>query len=854
MQERFFFSNASSTSRSQPYLERTRIYQLLEKAATKPLVTVVAGAGYGKTQAVYSFLARHKAVITWLQLSERDNLGSRFWESFVRAIASRSPKMAAQMAETGFPETDAQFNRYLSIPHHEISSALKYILVFDDFHLIHDPSVLRFIERSINESFPNVTTILISRREPAINLIRLLAKGLVANITEEDLRFSENEIRQYLRLQGIELSTETLSQVYSDAGGWAFAIHLLGLSLSKAPNRERYAFSAMKLNVFKLMESEIFAGASPALREFLIRLSLIDDLSRDLVKKLAPDESLVGEMIGISSFIRYDAYLHAYRIHHLFLDYLRQKQELLSEDEKQATYLAAARWYDENGHKIDAIAYYDKAGDYQAVVNIAYFLPQVPSRSAAEFILGMFDNIFQRLGQENPLIYGLHTRLLISAGRLEEAMAVLRSTAAAFEALPPSKFNCRVLCSIYNNLGFAYMILCPVTGDYDFGRYFERADAYFSQGGPFADYAVRGPVTNANLGPYIFRVGGGEKADPAKYLAALDLLTPHAANSMSGCMYGLSELARAELAYFQNDSRAAEEFAYQALYKAKEKKQYEIQSRALFYLLRINTCAGNYRKIQAVLKQLEAQLEIKEYLTRYVSYDVAMCWYYTAIGQTEPIADWLKKDLGDDIVSPPRLSIETLAQARYHRAAKKHRELMAFLASQPLDGAILPARIALTILEAVCQRQAGEKDKAEAALRAAYELAAPHGWDMLFLELGKDMRSLTAGALKEPGIGIPRPWLEHINSRAATYAKRLAFISAEYKKANHLESGVRLSPREMEILLDLYHGLSRSEIAENRNLSVNTVKSVLQMIYIKLGAENNVDAVRIGSDLGLLSG
>jgi DNA-binding NarL/FixJ family response regulator len=56
---------------------------------------------------------------------------------------------------------------------------------------------------------------------------------------------------------------------------------------------------------------------------------------------------------------------------------------------------------------------------------------------------------------------------------------------------------------------------------------------------------------------------------------------------------------------------------------------------------------------------------------------------------------------------------------------------------------------------------------------------------------------------------------------------------------------VHLSPRETAVLNDLYHGLSRSEIAASHDLSINTVKMVLNTIYAKLGVDNLADAIRV---------
>jgi DNA-binding NarL/FixJ family response regulator len=124
---------------------------------------------------------------------------------------------------------------------------------------------------------------------------------------------------------------------------------------------------------------------------------------------------------------------------------------------------------------------------------------------------------------------------------------------------------------------------------------------------------------------------------------------------------------------------------------------------------------------------------------------------------------------------------------------------------------------------------------------------------MMFIEFGNNMRTISRAAMKAEGCGIPNEWLMRINKKSATYAKKLAFVISEYKKANHLGDEVQLSTREIEVLTDLYHGLSRSEIAVNRNLSINTVKSLLHIIYATLGAENTREVIRKALDMKIIT-
>jgi LuxR family maltose regulon positive regulatory protein len=155
-------------------------------------------------------------------------------------------------------------------------------------------------------------------------------------------------------------------------------------------------------------------------------------------------------------------------------------------------------------------------------------------------------------------------------------------------------------------------------------------------------------------------------------------------------------------------------------------------------------------------------------------------------------------------------------------------------------------------MEACVHLQMKNRQEALAVLKEAYETAAPNDIFMPFIGFGKDMRTLCSIALKEPGLGLPRAWLEMIKSKSSSYAKRQAHIIAEYKRVNHIEKAPALTPREIDILAGLSHGLSRPEIAASRGLSVNTVKMVMNSVQAKLGAENIADLIRISVKRNLI--
>jgi len=161
-------------------------------------------------------------------------------------------------------------------------------------------------------------------------------------------------------------------------------------------------------------------------------------------------------------------------------------------------------------------------------------------------------------------------------------------------------------------------------------------------------------------------------------------------------------------------------------------------------------------------------------------------------------------------------------------------------------------RVEMLTIEACIHYKMKNRKKALDIFKHAYKEAQPNNILMPFIELGKDMRTMTSFALKEQNKNdtdnIPKSWLETVNRKASSYAKRLSHVIAEFKQANGMTDNITITPRESEVLADLSHGLSRVEIAAGHNLSINAVKTVINNIYMKLGAENLADAIRIATE------
>ncbi|MCL2834961.1 MAG: LuxR C-terminal-related transcriptional regulator [Treponema sp.] len=837
-------------NRTSLFFERPRLNSLFMEAVNYPLVFVCAGAGYGKTSAVHDFLEAYQTDTYWLQISELDNAGTRFWEHHVHAMAQINKPLAKIIDKFGFPDTTEKLSHYMAMLHNQVGGK-RLVLVMDDTHLLLDSSILRFAEYVVHNIPPEHTIIVISRSSPRINIASLVSKNQVFTISEDDLRFTENECAQYFHQLDIPIQPESLRSIMQDTNGWAFAINLIARSYTKAPGYDGYLRSAMKSNIFEVMETEIWGGISGNLQQFLIRLSLIGHLSLDLIILLAKgDGELIAELGRQNAYIRRDSYINAYLIHPLFLEFLAAKQELLSEEQKRETYTIAGDWCGKNGFKIDALSYHEKTGDYEKIVSIIAELPYQIPYDIAKFTEAVLDRAPAQAFNEVEDLAIIHLRVCMCQGLWQKSIDLAEQYEKKFLKIPGnSAFKKHTLGGIYYSWAIVRTALCITDDSYDFDNYFKK----FVDSVSGLDYPDKIPLpANSQIGPWIIFTGSSRKGAPEACIAVLANTVKLISGHFNGRMAGEDVLALGELQFYRGDLHNAELSVRCALDRAREHKQFEIIHRSLFYLLRIAIVQGNYAKAEQALKDMKAYQDENEYANRFTNYDISQCWYYCALGLSEKVPDWLKGNFSPYAYTTLIENYANQMKARYCYQTRNYPPLLSYIQEMRRRESYLFGRVEMLAIEACVHYKTDDKKKACTVLREAYETASPNNVLMPFIELGRDMRTLTAGMIKRSRAGIPLAWLENISRKSASYAKQLAHVVTEYKQTNSIPDNIFISPREREILNDLSHGLTRMEIAASHGLSINTVKMVINNLYDKMGAENLPDVIHIATERKLI--
>ena len=126
------------------FLVRPRVSALLKEAVKHPLTIVCAGAGYGKTRAVFDFISELPFPSTWMQFSEQDNACSRFWLKYTQITAGWNEKFVEHCKALGFPDTKDKLNMHLSM-RKRYAPSRRRLIVLDDIHLIEQADILRVL-------------------------------------------------------------------------------------------------------------------------------------------------------------------------------------------------------------------------------------------------------------------------------------------------------------------------------------------------------------------------------------------------------------------------------------------------------------------------------------------------------------------------------------------------------------------------------------------------------------------------------------------------------------------------------------------------------------------------------------
>lgn len=350
-------------------VSRPQLIEQLNKGLDHPLTLVCAGAGTGKTTLISAWideLAAHEFAPTaplaaWLSLDEQDSVLSHFLRYFIAALRTAVPTACSDTL--GLLQARAEPDPALLLA--TLSNDLlllprNIVMVLDDYHAIQGTAV----HDLLNELFPHwpqtLHLVIITRYTPPLPIARLRANGHLTEIRNQDLRFTLEEIAEYVhRMWSQPLSRPGLEILEQKTEGWIVGLQLASLSLRTAENVEALleSLSGSNADIAQYLAEEILRRQPPAFQKFLLKTAILDRFSAPLCEAIAASEDPAWDARSTLDWLVYgnlfivslDNHGQWYRFHSLFRDWLGQRlSEVVGQEEIASLHRKAAHWFAQN--------------------------------------------------------------------------------------------------------------------------------------------------------------------------------------------------------------------------------------------------------------------------------------------------------------------------------------------------------------------------------------------------------------------------------------------------------------------------------------------------------------------------
>lgn len=849
-----------------------RVNQLNSKK--RPLTLVSAPPGFGKSTLLSAWLAEGSIANAWLSLDNNDNDPAVFLAYFVAALQTIVPDACPQSAIHARASTLPALPLLAATLINEIAALEReFVLVLDDYHLIHEQTVHALLAKLLEYPPPNMRLVLATRRDPALPLVQLRAKSKLAELRAEDLRFTEEETAVYLQSARVKaISDGAVARLGQQTEGWIAGLHLAVLSLRNSSDPEAFV-EALPRNryIMDYLLEEVLLQQPQEMQDNLLKTAALDRFCASLIQAVCENEHASRLLPWLEEnnlfLVALDQEGEWFRYHHLF-------QELLSrlllarggEVLLKALHGRASAWFGEQRLVEEAIKHALAADDVTAAVGwvaryrhealnreqwprlrrwLRHFAPEVidnnPDLLLAqawtvqnEFRLAATMQLVERV--ESLLPSGAADTLLaeISALRSEQgywdgdADRALQWAQRALALAPATHLQIRGFALLY--LGGGYQM----RGDATKSRHL-FGDALEANRGQVNTLTTRLLIGTAFVASFC---GDLERmAQAARQLLAVgqqERLIP----SIGWANYFLGAVA------YQNNDLAAAQKHFAAIYDYRYTMHLLASAQNSFGLARVLQAQGEPEAAEEVVAAMLRQaIETNNVplITQTQAFSARLALLQGRLDDAEAWAAEASADrpLGA-LVFPEHplfiLALVCLAQntAPGRKEAAKVLQRLRAQATRTHNTARL---IEITAAQALLLDAQGKERLALEKASAAVSLAYTGRYLRLFVDLGPAMQRLLR-ALPD-------------DHRHAAYVGR---ILAAFGDVAEPAIDALLTPREMEILELLGNRLTNKEIAAQLYISPLTVKRHTVNIYRKMNVNGRRRAVLKARELGILPG
>lgn len=888
------------------HVHRQRLTQLLEKSRQLPLQTVIAPAGYGKSELVCYWLKDHPWPNAWISLDADDNDLHRFLTYIIYAVRMLFPQAMSEFFKflntTTLPPLQVLAGRLIN----ELNLIDQdFILVLDNFHLIRGKKIHDLMVEVLRHPPKPLHLILISRSDPFLPLAKFRAQGQLEELRLQDLRFTETETQRFLEKNTeLPLEKEMIAQLTLRTEGWITALRLANLSI-----RHRHDFNTIlsELNgspeyVMEYLFHEVFSSQPKQIQDCLLKTAILDRFCAPLCDALLgmgavetrrdelDSQTFIQRLKQDNMFIfNLDTQNHWFRYHQLFQQllqhHLRQRK---TPAQIAALHAQAADWFAHEGLPDEAITHALAAGDAAAAAGIIeQNRHAVLDKDQWHTLEKWLDRLPHDMLQERPGLLLGQAWIWLTRAQVGELPPILQRVKSLVD---PASAGPELLCEINFFQGLVCYFQCKPAQS---AQFFNTAVKLLPK---TAFIALR---SEAEYWECLALHLNGQKE------AALETLNQRIGRKnlqqgmlLSRLRFGLCFIHMLDGQWDQTFGEGLRMIAVTRSHHlafAGAWAEY-VLGNAGFQTFELKTAHHHFS--QAVqhryIKNHRAAIDAMAGLAMTQQFMGAPETAAETMTLAKAYAHWTKDPGTLEIVGSCQARISLLrgdldSASRWQKMTGQieGHQMMIFFLEIPLitecrvliavgsDASLAEAaeklgalhqkaiewqntcqQVEIMVLQSLAQKGQDRVEQALTTLEAAVTLAAPGKWIRPFIEPGPPMEEMLRQLqTKEVALDFIEPLLAALEKSASGVPP--VSLANPAPLPNALSSAMQtltdpLTKRELEILALLAKHLYNREIAEKLYISPETVKTHLKKIYEKLAVDNRRNAVSKARELGLV--
>lgn len=894
-------------------VSRNRLTSMLDEGLHRSLSLVIAPTGYGKTTLLVEWVlnsADSNKRIAWVNLDQYSNPPLRFWAYIISGLKKAIPNLHYNLEEYiqyGYSENDLIILNPLL---NEIAeSNEQIILILDDFHTITDQVVLQGLMYLIEHKPENLHLVISGRKMPELPLSRLIAQQQLLQITQENLTFTFQEIETFLKqILEVKVSQEEITAMLEASEGWIAGIQLAGLSSQSWPELDlvKNQFTNTNRQIYEYLTQEVLNSQDEQLREFLLKTSILEELTVPLCNYLLNSTKSQEMLLKIEQanlfLICLDFPNCSYRYHSLFAETLQKHLTQTYPDLVPELHRRACTWLLAHDKPGKAISHAIAAGDLEQAAEILDQHAIAALRNhdifnLAKWIGYLSNDLFQKYPQ-----LGIYSAFVnYHLGRIEKVQENLRQVNLFLNNPSDSQYSEDEKNVIqWEHDGLAAVLL---TTTKEFSEALESIHTVLEDPPEVDPFFIN--FLHLNLA-YTYQIVGDLSAASQFFFKGYENAV--AQNNPLAQFRNLLEVSRLQMV--QADLFASEQTlkqCFQLCNKYKLDESFVIFVEAALLERATEKCDLESAR-SLVTKVLDALIEVIDNPNLWLRLDLLysrLVEYFLAVQDRENLEVYFKQmlkyspSLREDIPDMPWNLIDIQVRAWMGleadpQTSKQLEEIKVFLANK--SGRMLEEQIAfnrillaqgnlveaqsglqqmvknlsstqyrknwleVSVLLSLAYWRQGKEKSAIDIIEPALNYGRSQGYMMVFLREGTEMVRLLKAVLAKIEVAENQPDMEDYLRNLISSSENISHGKPAYEKNVStvipvtLDEEETLSNREIEVLLLLAKGKAYKEVALDLNISLNTVKSHVKHIYSKLGIKSRKEMFLKARERKLISG